>query len=288
MVPAGDLPQLDPTWLSTAFPELGNLRAIGSGGQRWVYEAIHPVDGSIVLKVVKPGQEPERIRREINAVSTIRSAHVPQIYGTGVAASSLGPCVWLREKRIDGTSLAVVISRGALSRNELLTLIENLLTALGDAERVRIVHRDVKPGNVIRESSGSYWLLDFGLARDLNLQSLTPTAAPFGVGTVGYSAPEQMRNLKPRIDSRADLFAAGVTIYEAATGTNPFRAGARDNLEVLRRTERMPLPRMRLSFDPAGSLADMVSAMTQKYPDQRPRTVTETLSWFRQIVPELA
>jgi serine/threonine-protein kinase len=193
----------------------------------------------------------------------------------------------VREQRIDGTNVAVLIRNGPFDRANLLQLADNLLQALADAERERTVHRDVKPWNMVKDPTGSYWLLDFGLARDLSLTSLTPTAAPFGLGTYGYSPPEQMRNQKPRIDHRSDLFAAGVTIYEAGTGSNPFRAGARDDLEILRRTERMPLPPLRLTFDQHSEFMDFVSTMTQKYPDQRPRSVAEALQWLRDVVGRL-
>jgi serine/threonine-protein kinase len=270
-------------WLAATFPDLTNLQPIDLGGQRWVYRGQHSQEGEIVLKIVKPGQDPERIRREVNAVAAISSQHIPAIRSHGVVATNLGPCVWIREQRIDGSNLAAMLLAGPLGQAELVVLARDLLTALQDSELVRIVHRDVKPSNLMRDLNGRYWLLDFGLARDLNLQSLTPTASRFGVGTFGYSAPEQMRNLKPKIDSRADLFAAGITLYEAATGANPFRVGARDDLEILRRTERLPLPALRLSFDRQGSFSDLVSAMTQKYPDQRPRTVAVALDWLQQI-----
>jgi len=274
---------LDPLWLAATFPEVHNLEPVALGGQRWVYRGDHDDEGQVVLKIVKPGQDPERIRREISAVTAIHSSRVPVIHATGVAQSNVGPCVWVREGWIPGTNLAVLLEAGAIGEADLLRLAHDLLTALHEAEVVRIVHRDVKPGNILRGESGAFWLLDFGLARNLDLDSITPTAAQFGVGTFGYSAPEQMRNLKPKIDSRSDLFAAGVTLYEAATGINPFRQGARDHLEMLRRTERLPLQRLRLLFKGGDVLADLVSAMTQKYPDQRPRTIAAALQWLAEI-----
>jgi serine/threonine-protein kinase len=91
--------------------------------------------------------------------------------------------------------------RGILRRREVVA-----------AEAVSIVHRDVKPANIIVDPQGEFWLIDFGVARHLDLDSLTATAAPGGCGTIGYAPAEQCRNDKPDIDARADLFALGVTL----------------------------------------------------------------------------
>src|SRR5688572_8842283 len=95
----------------------------------------------------------------------------------------------------------------------------------------------------MKSVKGDYWLLDFGIARHLDLSSLTPTLAS-GVGTLGYAPPEQYRNWKSDIDSRADLFAVGVTGFEAATGVHPFRDGAKSGAEVIDRIENRlhPVP----------------------------------------------
>jgi eukaryotic-like serine/threonine-protein kinase len=158
-----------------------------------------------------------------------------------------------------------------------------VLEALAAAEAVRIVHRDVKPDNIISDPGGSFWLLDFGVARHPDLRSLTPTGLPFGKGTLGYCPPEQFRNIKPAIDGRADLFGLGVTLYECASGSNPFRAGARNDLEVLKRVERMALLPLRLSFGAGNEFRDLVDSMTQKRRDQRPASAAEALQWIQEI-----
>lgn len=160
-----------------------------------------------------------------------------------------------------------------------LARFETLLAA----EAVRIVHRDIKPENIIAHSAGGYWVIDFGFARHLGLESLTATANAFGNVTWGYAPPEQCRNIKQEIDGRADLFALGVTLYESATGTNPYRAGARDVLEVLRRVETTNLPRLALPFPSAAEFADLVSALAQRQRTHRPRSVAEANKWIREI-----
>jgi serine/threonine-protein kinase len=248
-----------------------------------VFTASHPADGEVVIKLIKPLQDPERVRREVETVRRLGSARVPQVFETGAVDSPLGRLLWLREARIYGESLRALISVAPLDQVELFRLGDDVFEALEDAERLGVVHRDVKPENILRNRDSRYWLLDFGVARHLELESLTPTAAPWGVGTLGYSPPEQLRNFKARIDHRSDLFSVGVVLYEAVTGANPFTEGARDHHEVVERMESLipqPLPG---DCDATGALGRLVGTLLQKYPDRRPASVSEAREWLREI-----
>ena len=275
--------QIDASWLAQSFPDLSRLAPLSSGGQKTVYAAEHPADGEVVLKLIKPSQSVETTEREILAVQSVQSPRVPQILEKGTVASQLGDLVWLREQRITGATLRTRLQQGPLPEIDVLRLGLQMLEALAMAESVEIVHRDVKPDNIMADGLGDYWLLDFGLARHLQLDSLTATASPFGKFTAGYAPTEQFRNDKDSIDGRVDLFGLGVTLYECFTGTNPFRSNARDHLEVLRRVERVPLPRLKLSLAAGPEMADLVAAMTHKRRDQRPRNVAYALDWVNVI-----
>jgi serine/threonine-protein kinase len=158
------------------------------------------------------------------------------------------------------------------------------LEALALAEAAQIVHRDVKPENIIRDSAGNYWLLDFGIARHLDLSSLTATGLPFGKMTLGYAPPEQCRNVKTEIDSRADLFALGVTLHESAVSRNGFfDPPPRDQIELLKRVERFVLAPILLPIAEKESFRDLVLTMTQKSRVHRPRTVAQALVWMKEI-----
>ena len=134
------------------------------------------------------------------------------------------------------------------------------------------------------DGAGNFWLLDFGIARHLDLSSLTATTSPFGKMTLGYAPPEQCRNLKGDIDSRADLFALGVTLHECATGRNGFfDPPPRDQLEILRRVERFVLPSLRLPIADADNFRELLNAMTQKNRIHRPRNVGEAITWLREV-----
>jgi eukaryotic-like serine/threonine-protein kinase len=274
---------IDLSWLAQQFPDLKNLGPLGVGGQKIVLAADHPSDGSVVLKLIHPGQDDETTNRELLAITQVNSSRVPRVFARGQLATPIGNCVWFREQRVEGQSVRALLQTGTFDPKTVLALGLHMLETLAAAEAVDIVHRDVKPDNIIRDPTGNFWLLDFGLARHLTLTSLTITAAPFGKMTLGYAPPEQCRNLKGEIDSRADLFALGVTLCECSTGQNPFRHGARDDLEILRRVDALPMQRLVLPVASASSLADLISAMTQKRRDHRPATVKDAYEWMRDI-----
>ncbi len=271
-------------WLLEHLPGLSDVTALCEGGQKWVFGAVHSGDGDVVVKLVKPPVNLERVRREILAVRTVNSPRVPQILEDGVLSSAtVGDVVWLRERRIMGESVRQVLQRGPLAQTEILRLGTQVLEALTDVAKARIVHRDIKPENVMRDASGDYWLLDFGIARHLDLTSLTPSIPLGGPGTLGYAPPEQYRNRKRDVDGRADLFALAVTVVECVTGKHPYRDGARDPMEVLRRIESLPLPVPSIEWDRQGSFADLVTAMGQRRVDCRPPNAAEALAWIREV-----
>lgn len=274
---------VDVAWIASQFPALSGLTPLAQGGQKVVFSATHPAEGDVVLKLLLRASGEERLEREVLAGELIDCPRVPRIFETSSLQTPLGPCIWLREQRVAGTTLRTTLRRGPFDMTAVLALGAQLLEALEAAEAKRIVHRDIKPENVMVDGNGDFWLLDFGLSRHLDLESLTATQHLYGVGTWGYSAPEQMKNRKREIDSRADLFALGVLMYECATGRNPFIEGARDALEVLRRVENQPLPAVRVAYDQNGALRDFISALTQKYPSQRPDSVRQAVEWFDDV-----
>lgn len=274
----------DIAWVTSEFPDLVGLTRLGQGGQKVVYEANHPTEGAVCLKLIRPNQDPERVAREVLAMTQIRCPRVPTVFDHGTVASPSGNVIWLREQRIAGASLRGYLNKGPISLVEGLRLARDLLGALVVASSVRIVHRDVKPENVMVDAFGDFWLLDFGFARHLGLTSLTATAALGGVGTLGYAPPEQYQNRKADIDARADLFAVGVTVYEAIHGVHPYRHNAQDAREVLRRIETLPLPVRRHPDDRDGKVMDLLRTLAQRRREHRPSTAAEALQWVRDLL----
>jgi len=199
----------------------------------------------------------------------------------------VGDVIWLREERIAGDSLRQVIQqKGSLAPLQVLLLGRQMLEALADAEKVRIVHRDVKPENIIIDDFGNAWLLDFGLARHLDLASLTATSNYLGACTPGYAPPEQFKNRKSEIDGRADLFALGVTLYECLEGINPFINHTDNWPEILDRVETTPLPKISKNVDKKGVFRELVYVMTRQRPDHRLPRVIEAFAWIQEICTE--
>jgi serine/threonine protein kinase len=273
-------------WLATQFADLSAVSRLAEGGQKWVFAAEHQGDGAVVLKLVKPSQDIERIRREVLAVQQVQSARVPAVTGAGIVETPAGSCIWLREQRVPGHSVRTLLNAGALPPQQVKRLGLHVLEALADVERARIVHRDVKPDNIMCDDQGNFWLLDFGIARHLELSSLTATSALGGPGTAGYAPPEQFRNQKRDVDARADLFALAVTLVECLVGWHPFRQGARDVRDVLQRVETVQLQVPPIPGDADGALAELICVMGHRRLDCRPATAAETLAWMRELCVE--
>lgn len=272
------------SWIVAQFPDLTSLAPLARGGQKLVFTATHAVDGQVVVKILRPPVDLQGVAREVLAVQQVGSPRVPRILGYGRLASPIGECFWIREQRIMGSTGREVLRPGPLHIARLLRLGLHALEALAASEAAHIVHRDFKPENIICAPGDEFWLLDFGIARHLRLSSLTPTAAPFGKFTPGYAPPEQFRNIRSDIDPRSDLFALGVTLHECATGGHLFRDGAANDLEVLRRVETIPLPRLRLTCPGSEDFADLVASMTQKRRDHRPASVGYALAWMQDVM----
>ncbi len=273
--------RVDPQWLARQFPELTNLEVHAAGGQKQVFTADHPADGKVVIKLMHPGSDPARTERELAAASKVQSRRVPTIFAHGQLTGDTGTIVWFREQRVPGQALSDRIKQGTLPYRELLRLALHVSETLVAAEAVSIVHRDVKPANILIDTSGNYWLIDFGVARHLDLEALTALSAPAGCGTVGYAPAEQCKNDQGEINARADLFALGVTLYEAATGSNPHVVGARDHIEIIRRVSNQRLPRLAppLPFE----FADLVQTLAQPDAVHRCQSARDAHNWIKEL-----
>lgn len=277
---------LDKEWLEASFPPLSDFRRIGGGGQKWVLGATHPAHGRIVLKLFHPQTtDPDRPPREARAGEILDSPLVPSVFETGVTDSPFGEVIWIYEELVDGRTLREIIGED-IDSDRLLRWGRTLLGILAEAEENDIVHRDVKPRNIIIDDEDRSWLVDFGLARHLDLKSLTATEASRGVGTPGYSPPEQFMNMKGRIDHRSDLFGLGVTLYECVEGTNPFIEGAESRNQVFERVLNNQLPAIEEPLVESGAFQGLLLAMTRREQEHRPRSVREALDWMEDVCDE--
>lgn len=222
--------------------------------------------------------------REIEASKLLSCSRVPQVFETGTINDTLGDVLWLREAMLQGDSLRKVLQCRQLSPQEVQRLALHLLETLKQAEELRIVHRDVKPENVFMDVGGDFWLLDFGFARHLDLPGLTRASYLYGPCTPGYAPPEQFRNRQDEIDSRADLFAVAVTLFESHNAFNPYLKDAVSAQDIFRRVETLDLPRLELPLENGREFGDLVQVMGKRRRDHRPQSVAEAYYWLLEIL----
>lgn len=256
------------------------LSLLGRGGQKIVYSAEHPDHGCVVIKLYFRLNDP-RTEREIEIGRETDIKYVPKLYESGLLLYEGAETQYTVEQRIIGTTLRERIEKGPLfTLSEAVDFLNQGLTFIKQIEEKGIVHRDIKPDNIIISNERIAYFIDFGIARILDLSSLTETNASMGPHTPGYAAPEQFNNLKSAIDSRADLFSIGVVTYECITGKNPFKEGARNALEVLQKTETITPVEHMIKGDTQQQFMALLSSLMGKYPSRRPRDATQALIWL--------
>ena len=196
--------------------------------------------------------------------------------------------IYLLEEYIDGESLKKVLEQGKLSLKEAMDLTEQLLKIIVQMEEKEIVHRDIKPDNIVRDRTGKWYLIDFGIARALNMNSLTMTEVQMGPHTPGYGAPELFQYSKKDIDSRADLFSLGVVVFEAVTGKHPFVRGDESNInEIWYNTVTVVPQSVVIDGDIDMQFMGLIQTLMQKHITRRPRTAKKALEWFYSVRREI-
>ena len=205
------------------------LRKLGAGGMGAVYLAEQlGMDRKVVVKVMHPeltagsSKAVERFKREAKAVAQLNHPNIVQVY---VFGQTPGGQMYLAMEYIEGRDLTADLQRGALEQPRALKILDQVCSALIEAHAAGVVHRDLKPDNIMltdRHGNPDYVkVLDFGIAKmaDPGAAAITQAGAVFG--TPRYMAPEQAKGI--HIDARADIYALGVILYEMLTGAHPFR-----------------------------------------------------------------
>ncbi|HEU5159857.1 MAG TPA: Stk1 family PASTA domain-containing Ser/Thr kinase [Streptosporangiaceae bacterium] len=241
---------------------------IARGGMATVYVSHDlKLDRTVALKVMHPNlaQDDDFVRRFIHEAKSAAALSHPNIVSVFDQGTD-GANVFLAMEYVPGRTLRDVLTqRGRLGPRETLGLMQPVLAALAAAHRAGLVHRDVKPENVLVMDDGRIKVADFGLARAESAGKQTKTGVL--LGTVGYLAPEQV--LSGTADARADVYAAGIMLFELLTGRRPYEGDTPLAVAYKHVNEVVPLPSGWLPGLPA-QLDALVATATSRDPARRP------------------
>jgi len=269
--PVASAPPLPPGTVVDGRYEVG--RALGRGGAAVVYAAIDRVDRrEIALKVLHrlSPSAIKRLEREATITQQLDDPLLVRRYGVHTTAEG----TYLTMELVDGVTLREHRAAHAPSVEEVVAIAAQLFRALALLHAHGILHRDIKPSNVLRLRDDSIKLADFGLALDTSdPERLTATDAV--IGTIDYLAPEQA--LGREIDARADLYAAGIVLFELLTGVLPFPPSSAVGTLVARIQRRAPDVRT-LRRDTPAWLARMIARLLEARPADRFATAEEVLA----------
>jgi eukaryotic-like serine/threonine-protein kinase len=217
------------------------IRLLGEGGMGTVYEAEQDEPRRVVaLKVIRPGlATPERLRRfrhESQALGRLQHPGIAQIYDAGAADTGFGPQPYFAMELVRGESLDRYVATHPLSTREKLALMAKICEGVHHAHQRGLIHRDLKPGNILIDETGQPKILDFGVARLTESEAQLTMQTEVGqiVGTLAYMSPEQVQGDPQEIDTRTDVYSLGVILYELLTGQLPYNVSGRQIPEAVR------------------------------------------------------
>ncbi|MFW7415290.1 Stk1 family PASTA domain-containing Ser/Thr kinase [Demequina sp. SO4-18] len=255
---------------------------VAAGGMATVYVAFDKrLERDVALKIMhqhlaSDASEADfvsRFRREAKSAARLTHPGMVRVYDQGVD----GDLSYLTMEYVEGENLRERVSQeGTLSVGEALGITDAVLDALAAAHRQGLVHRDVKPENVLLDDSGRPKLADFGLARAVT--EVTSTSTGMLLGTVAYLAPELVA--RGDADARADVYSCGILLYEMVTGRQPFPAETAIGVASRHLHEDMPAPSGSVPWLPV-EFDELVASMTARDPQGRPADAAAALALVR-------
>jgi beta-lactam-binding protein with PASTA domain/tRNA A-37 threonylcarbamoyl transferase component Bud32 len=215
-----------------------------------------------------------RFRREAQSAASLNHPSIVAVYDTGEDMATGVPVPYIVMEYVDGRTVRDLLQEGGhrLLPERLLEIIDGVLRALDYSHQAGIVHRDIKPGNVMVTRNGDIKVMDFGIARAMSDAQATMTQTAQVIGTAQYLSPEQARG--ERVDARSDLYSAGCLLYELLTGRPPF-TGDSPVAIAYQHVRENPVPPSRVDPDvPSWADAIVLKAMA-KSPDDRYQTAAD-------------
>ncbi len=243
---------------------------IGRGGMATIYRG-HDMrmERTVAIKVLREvySTDPKfvtRFQREAKAASSLQHPNIVQVYDYGQSDGNY----FIVMELIEGTDLRRYLrSRGVLATDRAIIIAHDVALGLGAAHRRSIVHRDVKPQNILVGRDGSIKLTDFGIAsvyKDINAERLTTTGMT--LGTVQYYAPEQAQG--EIVNPAADVYALGIVMYEMLTGRTPFD-GDTPVAVAMQHIQDIPVPPTQLNPNIPPALEEIIMRCLEKVPEMR-------------------
>ena len=273
--------------------ELGET--LGYGGMSEVHRGRDVRLGrDVAIKVLRAdlARDPQfqhRFRREAQNAAALNHPAIVAVYDTGETGSDYGPLPYIVMEFVDGRTLRDIVKLdGPMDEQRAMETMADVCAALDFSHRNGIIHRDVKPANVMINNAGSVKVMDFGIARALaDGQGVTQTAAV--VGTAQYLSPEQARG--EQVDARSDVYAAGCVLYELITGVPPF-TGDSPVAVAYQHVREDPTPPSQANPEVSAALDAVVLKAMSKNPANRYQSAAEmrtdlvrVLSGQRQMAP---
>jgi serine/threonine-protein kinase len=258
---------------------------LGGGGMSRVFRADDLALGrAVVIKVLHPelaaGVNAERFNREVQLAARLQHPHIVPV----LSAGQVDGLPYYVMPFVKGESLQARLARGPMPINEVVNVLGDVLKALAYAHADGVVHRDIKPDNILL-SGGAAVVADFGIAKAISSSRRGDneglTSVGTSLGTAGYMAPEQVAG-DPSLDHRADIYAIGCVAYEMLTGSAPF-AGKSPQQMLAAHVLETPPPIRERRPDAPPALVDIVERCMAKDPDQRPQTADAVLEALDQL-----
>ena len=205
------------------FPEYEFVERLTESVQKAAFHVRDSDGNDLCLKIIAPNYGRDRLDREISALRKLSHPNVVRLIAYEDSSTADPPRHYATEEFIAGTDLTNCLSpENPWNLRQASEFFIALCGGLDEIGKRRIVHRDLKPSNIRVRPDGSPVIIDFGVARHLLEPDLTSTAQGAQIGTLQYFSPEQCEGTKHEIDHRTDLFAMGVILFEAVTGSHPF------------------------------------------------------------------
>jgi serine/threonine-protein kinase len=255
-----------------------------------IYSAIDTrLDRKVAVKIMHPhlAQDEDfvgRFIREAKAAASLSHPNIVAVQDQGWNQSGV-PAVFIVMELVEGHTLRdYIYERGKLTVDDALSFIEPVLSALAAAHNVGIIHRDIKPENILISKEGRVKIADFGLARGNMLGTTMTAESSVILGSVSYLSPEQVQ--RGVADSRSDVYAAAIVIFEMITGEKPFAGDTPIQIAYMHVNEKIPLLSSKVKGVPE-ALESLVARATSTNPDERPRDAGEFLTELERVRGEI-